>query len=366
LRAEGIFNSNTVFNPVPGATFNSPYFSTFTDSIFIDKNLSTSTRPYSYQLQFFVNNQSKPYGLSFPASTVFLKAAGSDRQVQLNWEVESPWNNFNYEIWRKSPTTNFEMVGNSNSRMFRDRQVTNDIVYCYKIQSMGTYGIPGLPSPILNFSQEICALPVDTVAPCVPLLSIARDCIAKDPDGSTVNELTWSFGNTDTCFIDDLKGFNIYFKKNSAASAFTKIITLEDPSINTIKHTPDSGFTGCYIITSVDHKGNESRLVNEVCPSNCTLEYELANSFTPNGDGSNDLYIPRINSGVLRIEFQVYNRWGEVLFETENPAISWNGQDKKGRDLTEGTYYYICRIFGFQENTNQIVEDRKGFIQIMR
>ena len=101
-------------------------------------------------------------------------------------------------------------------------------------------------------------------------------------------------------------------------------------------------------------------------PPSCKLEYELANSFTPNGDGSNDVYIPRINSGVLKIEFQVYNRWGEVLFETENPLISWNGQDKKGRDLNEGTYYYICRIFGFQENTNQIVEDRKGFIQILR
>jgi len=366
LRAEGIFGPNTVFTPIPGATFTSAIFSHFTDTVYVDKNLATAVRPYSYQLQFFANDQTRPYGLSFPSSSVFQQAIGSDRQVLLSWQVESPWNNFNYEIWRKSPSTAFELVGNSNSNSYRDRQVNNNIEYCYKIQSIGTYGIAGLPSPILNFSQEICALPVDTVAPCKPILAIARDCIVKDQDGSTINELTWSFGSTDTCFIDDLKGFNIYFKNSKTTSTFTKIISILDPSVTTIKHTPDSGFTGCYIVTAIDNTGNESKLLNEVCPPSCKLEYELANSFTPNGDGSNDVYIPRINSGVLKIEFQVYNRWGEVLFETENPLISWNGQDKKGRDLNEGTYYYICRIFGFQENTNQIVEDRKGFIQILR
>lgn len=366
LRTDGILNPNSVFTPVAGATFNSTFFSNFQDSLFIDKNLSTSTKAYSYQLQFFANNLSRPYGVSFPASTLFLNAVGSDRQVLLSWQVESPWNNFNYEIWRKSGTSSFELVGNSLVNTFRDKTVTNNISYCYKVQSIGTYGISGLPSPITNFSQEICAIPVDTVPPCSPVLSIARNCIVKDQNGSTMNELTWSFNNTDTCFIDDLKGFNIYFKKTNTTTVLTKIFSLVSPSMNTIQHTPDSGFTGCYIITSVDNNNNESKLINEVCPSICKLEYELANSFTPNGDGSNDIYIPRINSGVLKIEFQVYSRWGEVLFETENPLISWNGQDKKGRDLNEGTYYYICRIFGFQENTSQIVEDRKGFIQIMR
>ncbi len=366
LRADGIFNSNTVFTPVPGAVFTSEFFKPFTDTAFLDRNLATSEKAYSYLIQFFTGNSSAPYGLSFPASTVFTKTIASDRQVFLSWEAEVPWNNYNFEIFRRSGSGGFELVGSSTSPVFRDRTVNNNSTYCYRIRSIGTYGISGLPSPILNFSQEVCAMPLDTVPPCIPELSINRNCITKEPDGSIANELVWRFINTDTCFIDDLRAFNIYFKSNKSTGAFKQIATLTDVSATTFKHIPDSGYTGCYVITTVDFNDNESRLAGEICPANCNLEYELANTFTPNGDGSNDLFIPRINAGVLKIEFQIYNRWGEILFETEDPQILWNGQDKKGRNLSEGTYYYICRVFGFQENTNQVIEERKGFIQIIR
>ncbi len=366
LRALGFPSQTNNFTIIPGANFSSTHFASLLDTTYNDNNINTLTNAYSYQLQFFTGSSATPYGVSSPASTVLLKASTSDRAVQLSWSSETPWNNFSYEIYRKTSTLAFELVGIANTNSYRDRTVINNIEYCYKIQSIGTYGIVGLPTPIQNFSQELCVKPVDSSPPCTPKLSIARNCILKDAPGSVTNELSWSILPTDTCFIDDLKSIQIYFKKSTANADFQKIQTITNTTITTYLHTPDSGFTGCYIITATDQNGNESSKLREVCPQNCKLEYELPNSFTPNGDGSNDLFVPRINAGVIKVKFEVFNRWGALLFETEDPALNWNGYDQNDKEVSEGSYYYVCAVVGFQENNRQAIEHRKGFIQIIR
>ena len=61
----------------------------------------------------------------------------------------------------------------------------------------------------------------------------------------------------------------------------------------------------------------------------------MPNSFTPNGDGQNDVYYPR-GKGISVVKtFRIYNRWGELLFERENfevndPTQAWNGWYKDG------------------------------------
>ena len=60
--------------------------------------------------------------------------------------------------------------------------------------------------------------------------------------------------------------------------------------------------------------------------------------FSPNEDGKNDtLYVRGLF--LSRIEFRVYNRWGEVVFETNSPSIGWDGQ-LRGVPAPSGSYYY--------------------------
>ena len=55
--------------------------------------------------------------------------------------------------------------------------------------------------------------------------------------------------------------------------------------------------------------------------------YYIPNTFTPNGDEKNNTFQPVFTSGydAQNYHFFVYNRWGELIFESNNPAIGWDG-----------------------------------------
>ena len=62
------------------------------------------------------------------------------------------------------------------------------------------------------------------------------------------------------------------------------------------------------------------------------------------GADGND-FVPIVNCFVDRVDFKVFNRWGNLVFETTDPALNWNGQNMNGTDLAEGTYFYTCETF---------------------
>ena len=86
----------------------------------------------------------------------------------------------------------------------------------------------------------------------------------------------------------------------------------------------------------------------------------VPNIFTPNGDGSNDLfYIP--NSGMREYHFQVFNRWGNLIFETSAPEIAWDGYNNFGEPLAEGTYFYVL-----EARSDAKEYTRKGNLTLLR
>jgi gliding motility-associated-like protein len=71
--------------------------------------------------------------------------------------------------------------------------------------------------------------------------------------------------------------------------------------------------------------------------------YYIPNSFTPDGDQNNQVFLPIFYSGYdpSNFEMQIYNRWGEVVFETQNVLFGWDGSiGEEGLDALEGTYTY--------------------------
>lgn len=62
--------------------------------------------------------------------------------------------------------------------------------------------------------------------------------------------------------------------------------------------------------------------------------------FSPNGDGLNDLFYVRSNR-IEKLTFIVYNRWGQKVFETQDPTVGWDGT-LRGSPAQSGVYvYYI-------------------------
>ena len=64
---------------------------------------------------------------------------------------------------------------------------------------------------------------------------------------------------------------------------------------------------------------------------------------------------------------KVYNQWGNLVFETIDPLINWNGTTHNGTELADGTYHYICTVF--EKRVTGVTESKNvlsGFIQIIR
>jgi gliding motility-associated-like protein len=72
----------------------------------------------------------------------------------------------------------------------------------------------------------------------------------------------------------------------------------------------------------------------------------LPNTFTPNGDGVNDVFYPRSDAAKFMVKmFRIYSRWGEVVFEAANFMLNdilhgWDGTHK-GQQLPPDTYIYV-------------------------
>ncbi len=101
----------------------------------------------------------------------------------------------------------------------------------------------------------------------------------------------------------------------------------------------------CYAVTAVDSVGNESAYSNIICVDDC-INFELPNVFTPNGDGINDLFKPFPYNLVEKIDLKVYGRWGNLVFQTNDPDINWDARHmESGKKVPPGVYYYVCDVY---------------------
>lgn len=76
--------------------------------------------------------------------------------------------------------------------------------------------------------------------------------------------------------------------------------------------------------------------------NNCESFYFIPSSFTPNNDGLNDTFIPSLIN-FEEYTLQIYNRWGQKLFETHNPLQGWDGTFMEKR-CDAGNYFYIINL----------------------
>lgn len=102
---------------------------------------------------------------------------------------------------------------------------------------------------------------------------------------------------------------------------------------------------------------------NNAC-SKCEPKQELPaevipNVFTPNKDGINDLFLPRVKEPLSSSELSVYNRWGTTVFKTGELYKAWDGQSE-GAACTDGIYFWIYSYTGISGKSQQL----KGFVSL--
>lgn len=332
---------------------------TINDTLYTDTLLNTLQNQYYYRVDMYDLSSGRTFmGKSSVASSVFLNLTPGDNKLTLTWNENTPWTNSQHVIYRQNAITlNFDSIGITSLNSYTDSNLTNGKTYCYKVKSIGAYTSPGLINPIINYSQESCLAPVDNEPPCTPSLSIAIDC-----ENSTLN-LTWLNPNNACTSTNDVLSYNLY-KLDSLNGDFYLIATINNASDTSYTYENLYSIAGCYAVAAVDSFNNESAF-DSVCVENCP-SYVLPNVFTPGNDGFNDLFIPFPYKYVASIELKIYNRWGQLMFETTDPDVNWDGTNTAtGKPCSDGVYFYVCTV---NEIFLEGIKPRKikGYVQLLR
>ena len=177
---------------------------------------------------------------------------------------------------------------------------------------------------------------------------IGQDPIYNSTFSGTISVLKiWDIGLTDpelneskNCPSLDGSDLTAYWKFDESDGPLTlETITEEQSTFGSLEipdqYDPDWGTTCCAC------DGSSYDIPAPV--------FTLPNIVTANGDGVNDLFVPVMNNGIEKLHCVILNRWGNIMFETEDPAFSWN---PKG--VTEGVYYYLIDYTDNQENEKKV------------
>lgn len=93
-------------------------------------------------------------------------------------------------------------------------------------------------------------------------------------------------------------------------------------------------------VTDVD---NCSATMTGITVDESLVCIELANTFTPNADGTNDTWNLDFTA-YSNASLEVYSKWGVLVYQTDGLTVKWDGNDMNGNQLPAGTYYYIINL----------------------
>lgn len=311
------------------------------DTSLVDQGVNTKSNRFYYRVELADRSVQPPFpvGVSAAASSVFLTLEPTDNALVLTFSVEVPWINYRYDIYRfNEESLQFDSVGYTYTTTYEDIGLENNVTYRYFVQASGEYSISGINYPLINSSQINEGTPIDNEPPCTPVLTVTTDCEQLQ------NVLKWIYP-ADTCPADVMQ-YRLYYA-TSITDSSELLMVIDNPFTQEYIHGPLNTIAGCYSISAIDSIGNESAISVKICVDidSCSL-YSLPNVFTPNNDQYNDFFRPFPYTSVEKVELQIFNRWGRLVYKTNDPEINWDGKNMENRQpCPDGVYFVTCEVY---------------------
>ncbi|HEU4717251.1 MAG TPA: gliding motility-associated C-terminal domain-containing protein, partial [Bacteroidia bacterium] len=156
---------------------------------------------------------------------------------------------------------------------------------------------------------------------------------------------------------------NLCFTDNSSSNVVawywqmgTDTSTSQNPCVTV---TQQNAGTYCAELTVTTAAGCTDTA--DACIEINNVSYFIPNVFTPNGDGTNDVF-KITNTGMSSLHCEVYDRWGNLVYEWNDPTGFWDGKVKSGNEAVDGVYYYVVDMADFTgKNYNET-----GFVHLIK
>jgi gliding motility-associated-like protein len=122
--------------------------------------------------------------------------------------------------------------------------------------------------------------------------------------------------------------------------------------------------SGNYSVTATDACQIQTATLSVVF-DNCDCPLFIPNVFSPNDDGFNDTFKPETDCiQIQNFKFQIFDRWGELIFKSENLLQGWDGTFR-GRLLPPGVYAYFI-TYDYLINSRSVPVTRTGDLTLIR
>ncbi len=95
-----------------------------------------------------------------------------------------------------------------------------------------------------------------------------------------------------------------------------------------------------YLVTVYDSCGTSVAYDSVTIDIDCEYTFHFPNSFTPNGDGMNELFFGT-GGGIKDYEMFIYNRWGDLIFKTKDRYEGWDGRSNGGKKMSQQEVYIV-------------------------
>lgn len=148
--------------------------------------------------------------------------------------------------------------------------------------------------------------------------------------------------------VENPEGYEAYYEWRF----YKEGTSIEEPYL--VRHEEETDFTfneaggHCIALIAYFMNGNDTIVkydtdywmdATPIRISISTSKLDFPNAFSPNGDGMNDIYRAKTDyQSIVEFKAVIYNRWGQKLYEWNNPAGGWDGTFK-GNPVKQGVYY---------------------------
>lgn len=186
-----------------------------------------------------------------------------------------------------------------------------------------------------------------------------NNCIAYDT-------VVVSIDTVDARFTSDLSlgdvPLTVNFQNNTGGGSFEWTFGDDSTSSNLINPIHIYESAGNYRVRLIAYSaiGCSDTAYNSIQVNTESVIW-IPNAFTPNGDGKNDVF-SAVGKSISCYSLMIFNRWGELLFTSDNINNGWNGT-YKGKPVPDGVYVWKISYCGIKNNSTY---EKTGHVTLLK